>query len=118
MMQDNEPDLFGFTPEPEYPDAPGHRGVDTSIAAAADIAPKLGRLQRLAEETIRAAGREGLTADELAERVDLPRWTMQPRTTELRLKGLVVDSGMRRRNCTGKAARVWVAPEFQRGEAA
>ncbi|MEG3154465.1 hypothetical protein [Sphingomonas sp. RB1R13] len=112
------PDLFGFMSAPEYPDAPGHRGVDTSIAAAADIAPKLGRLQRLAEETIRAAGPVGLTADELAEQVDLPRWTIQPRTTELRLKGLVVDSGMRRPNCTGKAARVWVAAEFQQSEAA
>lgn len=114
----DEPDLFGFTPAPQYPDAPGHRGVDTSIAAAADIAPKLGRLQRLAEETIRAAGPAGLTADELADSVELPRWTMQPRTTELRLKGLVVDSGLRRRNCTGKAAKVWVAPEFQRSAAA
>lgn len=114
----DEPDLFGFTPPPSYPDAPGHRGVETSIAAAADIAPKLGRLQRLAAETIRAAGPFGLTADELAERVELPRWTIQPRTTELRIKGLVVDSGMRRPNCTGKAAKVWVAPEFQRSEAA
>jgi len=116
-MTDNL-DLFGFTPEREYPDVPGHRGVDTSIEAAADIAPKLGRLQRLAEETIRAAGPAGLTADELADRVELPRWTIQPRTTELRLKGLVVDSGMRRQNCTGKAAKVWVAPEFQRSAAA
>ena len=114
----DEPDLFGFTPAPEYPDVPGHRGVATSIAAAADIAPKLGRLQRLAEETIRAAGPVGRTADELAEQVDLPRWTIQPRTTELRHKGLVVDSGMRRPNCTGKSAIVWVAPEFQRSEAA
>lgn len=114
----DEPDLFGFPPAPQYPDSPGHRGVDTSMAAAADIAPKLGRLQRLAEETIRAAGPAGLTADELADRVELPRWTIQPRTTELRLKGLVVDSGMRRPNCTGKAAKVWVAPEFRRSEAA
>ena len=32
-----------------YPDAPGHRNVETSIAAADDLAPKLGRLQRMAE---------------------------------------------------------------------
>ncbi len=32
-----------------YPDAPGHRNVETSIAAADAIAPKLGRLQRMAE---------------------------------------------------------------------
>lgn len=32
-----------------YPDAPGHRKVATSIAAADALAPKLGRLQRMAE---------------------------------------------------------------------
>ena len=114
----HEPDLFGFTPTAAYPDAPGHRNVETSIAAAADIAPKLGRLQRMAEETIRAAGPYGATADELAAQLNLDRWSIQPRTTELKRKGLVVDSAMRRRNCTGKAAIVWVAPEFQRSEAA
>ena len=114
----DEPDLFDFTPPPSNPDLPGHRGVTTSIAAAVDLAPRLGRLQRLAEATIRAAGPAGLTADELANRVELPRWTIQPRTTELRLKGLVVDSGMRRRNCTGKTAKVWVAPEYLRSAAA
>jgi hypothetical protein len=114
----NEPDLFGFTSAPEYPDAPGHRGVETSIAAAVDIAPKLGRLQRMAEEAIRAAGYYGVTADELAANLDVSRWTIQPRTTELKLKGLVVDSGMRRPNCTGKSAIVWVAFEYRRSAAA
>ena len=95
-----------------YPDAPGHRGVDTSIAAADAIAPKLGRLQRLAETTIRAAGFEGLTADELAARLEMERWSIQPRTTELRRKGIICDSGRRRRNVTGKAAIVWVVPAF------
>lgn len=52
-----------------YPNAPGHRSVDTSIAAANALAPKLGRLQRLAETTIRKAGENGLTADELAARL-------------------------------------------------
>ena len=112
------PDLFGFEAEPAYPDSPGHRGIDTSIAAAADLAPKLGRLQRMAEDAIRASGHRGLTADELAAHLNLDRWSIQPRTTELRRKGLVVDSGMRRPNCTGKSAIVWVAPEFQRSAAA
>ena len=92
-----------------YPDAPGHRNVDTSVEAADAIAPDLGRLQRLAETEIRAAGDAGLTADELAARVDLPRWSMQPRTTELRRKGFIRDSGQRRQNIPGKRALVWVA---------
>ena len=92
-----------------YPDAPGHRNVDTSIDAADALAPDLGRLQRLAETTIRDAGDAGLTADELAARLKLQRWSIQPRTTELSRKGFIRDSGQRRQNITGKRAIVWVA---------
>ena len=91
-----------------YPDSPGHRNVDTSVAAANDIAPKLGRLQRMATEAIKAAGDDGLTADELAVRLMLDRWSIQPRTSELRRKGVIRDSGCRRKNNTGKLAIVWV----------
>lgn len=92
-----------------YPDAPGHRNVDTSIAAAEALAPKLGRLQRMAEQAIRDAGLKGLTADELAARLEMDRWSIQPRTSELKRKGLIRDSGMRRPNATGKQAIVWIA---------
>jgi hypothetical protein len=91
-----------------YPDAPGHRHVDTSIAAADALAPKLGRLQRMAQSAIREAGAHGLTADELAVRLAMDRWSIQPRTSELRRKGLIRDSGQRRSNVTGKLAIVWV----------
>ena len=90
-----------------YPNAPGHRSVETSIAAADSLAPKLGRLQRMAETTIRDAGLYGLTADELAARLDMDRWSIQPRTSELKRKGLIRDSGHRRPNATGKLAIVW-----------
>jgi len=92
-----------------YPNAPGHRNVETSIAAADAVAPKLGRLQRMAEGAIRDAGAHGLTADELAARLEMDRWSIQPRTTELKRKGIVRDSGMRRPNATGKQAIVWIA---------
>jgi hypothetical protein len=92
-----------------YPDAPGHRNVDTSIAAAEALAPKLGRLQRMAATAIRDAGLYGLTADELAARLDMDRWSIQPRTSELRRKGIIRDSGLRRPNATGKQAIVWIA---------
>lgn len=92
-----------------YPDAPGHRNVDTSIAAADDLAPRLGHLQRLGNLTIHSAGEAGLTAEELSARLGLERTTMQPRTTELSRKGLIRDSGRRRRNASGKAAIVWIA---------
>jgi len=92
-----------------YPDAPGHRNINTSVAAADALAPKLGRLQRMAEDCIRDAGWLGLTADELAAKLGMDRYSIQPRTSELRRKGLIRDSGQRRPNSTGKMAIVWVA---------
>jgi hypothetical protein len=97
-----------------YPDAPGHRGVGTSIEAADAMAPKLGRLQKLALAAIRARGARGLTADELAEALSCDRYSIQPRSTELRRKGLTVDSGLRRLNASGRRAIVWTLPEFKR----
>lgn len=92
-----------------YPNAPGHRNVDTSVAAANALAPKLGRLQKMALEAITGASWLGLTADELAAALEMDRWSIQPRTSELRRKGLIRDSGQRRPNSTGKMAIVWVA---------
>jgi hypothetical protein len=92
-----------------YPNAPGHRNVETSIAAADAVALKLGRLQRMAEAAIREAGQRGLTADELAAELNLDRWSIQPRTSELNRRGLIRDSGYHRLNATGRCAIVWIA---------
>src|SRR3546814_19643389 len=70
-----------------YPDAPGHRNVETSIAAADALAPKLGRLQRMAEVAIRDAGAPGLPADDMASRLDMERWTTSPPPTNFRSQG-------------------------------
>ena len=86
-----------------------HRNVETSLVAADALAPKLGRLQLMAKSAIREAGTQGLTADELAARLDMDRWSIQPRTSELKRKGLILDSGQRRPNATGKLAIVWIA---------
>ena len=95
--------------ETGYPNSPGHRGVDTSIKAAVSLAPKLGRLQRIVHAVIVAAGLYGLTADEIAATLHMDRYSIQPRTSELKLKGLIMDSGQRRLNRTGKQAIVWIA---------
>lgn len=92
-----------------YPHRPGHRAVETSVEAAESLAPKLGRLQRLTLEAIRLAGPHGHTADELAAALQMDRRTVQPRTSELRRKGAIQDSGQRRRNASGKRAIVWTA---------
>jgi len=108
-------DLFDYEPLPRYPETPGHKGeAETGREAANAMAPKCGRLQRLTLEAIRSAGAHGLTADETADALEMDRWSIQPRTSELKAKGLIVDSGLRRRNVTGKSAVVWVVPEYKR----
>ncbi len=98
-----------------YPNEPGHRGIDTSIDAARAIASVTSRIQRTALLAIQEVGARGLTSQELADRTGIDFATVQPRTTELRRKGLIVDSRQRRRNRNGKSAIVWVA--VSKGEA-
>lgn len=94
-------------PDPEYPFAAGHRGVETSIEAAQAINPKLGRLQALCFDAIKAVGEVGLTAEELAAKLNIPRGSVQPRTTELQEFKRIVDSKQRRKNESGRRAIVW-----------
>lgn len=109
----HEPDMFAI-----YPDAPGHRGISTSIEAADAMAPKMARLQRMTFETIAGRGAHGCTADEVSDLLGVDHRSTQPRATELKLKGLIVDSGMRRVNSTGRSAIVWVTPDHKLSAAA
>lgn len=92
-----------------YPDAPGHRGIDTSIAAADSLASSLSRLQLTVLGTIRSAGAQGATTNEIADSLGIDRGSVQPRTSELRRQHIILDSGHRRLNANGKRAIVWVA---------
>lgn len=97
-----------------YPDFPGHRGnTDTSIDAAIALAPKLGRLQRMVLEAVKGRGSFGLTPEEAADLLNIDRVSAQPRFSEIKRKGLIFDSGLRRINPSSrKRAVVWVAVEF------
>lgn len=98
-----QPDLFGLDGRvpAQWP--------ATSVAAAEALQPDAQTLRAEVLRAIRAAGPEGLTADEAAARLRLSPFTTRPRCTELRGAGLIVDSGRRRANASGRAAIVWVA---------
>ena len=98
-----------------YPAEPGHRGVDTSIAAADAIGAVAGPLRGLVYKAVFTAGAYGLTTDEIATALKLPRYSVQPRTTELRHARRIHDSGKRRPNASGCRAIVWVATAMQEG---
>jgi hypothetical protein len=87
-----------------YPTTPGHKGTDTSKAAAPhrDTAAKI-RSQVLAE--FESFG--PMTADECAARLQMSILTVRPRCSELKLTNCLADTGERRRNAgTMKSAAV------------
>lgn len=97
-----QPDLFDV-----YPDVPGARQADTSIAAAESVAEGAAGLRERVMDAIRDAGAIGLTPDEAAVHLQLTPFTTRPRFSELARMGLIKDSGFRRANASGRKAIVW-----------
>lgn len=89
--------------------APARRD-DTSRQAAERLEPKLGRLRRDALAAIKAAGENGMTADEVAAALGVDELTARPRVSELRNKyRLISKSGRKRPSSRGLPSIVWVA---------
>ena len=90
-----------------YPHQPGAKTPGTSTEAAEKIAPRASVLRDRVERLFLTGAT--LTADECAEALDISILSARPRVAELVAKGLVVDTGERRRNTSGRAATVWRA---------
>ena len=90
-----------------YPLFPGFRDTDTSFEAAEKIAPAVSHLKKSVLATIKSS--DGLTADEVADRLGLSILAIRPRVTELNKLGLIRDTGDRRANASGRGAIVWNA---------
>ncbi len=84
-----------------------HHGVDTSIAAAELAELTSSQLRYIVHKILCEHGDH--TVDEVCAIADYPRYSLQPRFTELRKKGLIRDTGLRRRNVSGANAIVWHA---------
>lgn len=92
-----------------YPHVPAARRTDTSIKAAEDMRSSACTIRAQVLASIRARGEHGATSKELAELLNLPYEAVQPRTSELRKQGKIVDSGLRRASrAEDKQAIVWV----------
>lgn len=90
--------------------------TDTSAAAYAGIAPMADHLRAIVHRTL-CSHPAGLTVDETCGIAGYPRYSLQPRFTELRKKEMIRDTGMRRRNVSGANAIVWRAMILDRQEA-
>ncbi len=98
-----------FTYSPPYPETPGYKDRDTSKQAADHIASRTGLLRDMCAERVQRAGCAGMTADEAAEAIGESVLAVRPRFTELLRLGCIRDSGQRRRNDSGRSAKVWCA---------
>ena len=84
---------------PVYPEVPGHRKTRTSKQAADRVASRTGQTRAAILSLIDAHG--ALTADECAELLGLRVLFVRPRMSELKKKGLVVESGIMRLSSEG-----------------
>lgn len=86
--------------------------MDTSVAAAASLAPSAGQLRSRVLVEVRERG--GATCDEVEQALRMQHQTASARIRELVLDGRLVDSGERRLTKSNRRAAVWVvAPEAE-----
>lgn len=97
-----------FTPGAPWAKGPSETGYEAAESVAGDVV----RLRGLTVRCVGAAGRDGLTSEELAEVAQVTFAAIQPRTSELRAIGAIVDSGQRRHNRSGRRAIVWTLPQY------
>ncbi len=87
------------------PSAPYISTSDTSRAAARSIEPSLQKLERLVILAITAAG--GATSDEIEQATGLSHQCASARCSILKQRGVIRDSGLRRRTRSGRNAAVY-----------
>lgn len=93
----------------KFPFSAGYKEPTTSLEAAQAI-EKSGRAAILRDKCLKAihASIWGLTADETAADLGESILGVRPRISELRARGLIRKTDLRRRNASGMSASVWV----------
>ena len=98
MDREHQATLFDLIP-------PHVRGSDTSLAAAESMVGMTGRLRLQILNFIRQVGTA--TCDECEVRLDMRHQTCSARICELKVSGLIVDTGERRVTRSGRSAAVY-----------
>lgn len=92
-------DEFDFD---KYPNVAGHRGVRTSIQSAEEINPYISRIKKMIAIELESVFPDGLTGTELALKLKKNILTIRPRTTEMKLLGIIMDTEKTKKNDAGK----------------
>lgn len=93
--------------ESNYPYSPGYKDSDTSRETAESIKEDAETLRMAVYSALKT--QEPMTADEMAEYLNRDKLSIRPRFTELLKQGLIFDTGIRRKNTSGKKAKVYQA---------
>lgn len=101
-MTEAQPDLLSW--RPRYPDTPGYKRSGTSQEAAESIAERMPNMRRMVFEALKL---RDMTADEVASALNLSVLQTRPRLSELLAYDKIRDTGIRRKNASGKNAVVW-----------
>jgi hypothetical protein len=85
---------------------------DTSREAAEHVAPRFGRITQIVYQQFIAAGHAGLTDEEGAIKLGMTGNSYRPCRVDLMDRGLVHDSGRRRKTIAGRNAVVWTVTDW------
>lgn len=94
---------------PNYPLIPGAKGGETSFEAAASVERRAQHLRGVISKMLADPNNDGMTADEIAMRLNESVLSVRPRVSELHRRGAVGDTGLRRFNASGHRAIVWTS---------
>jgi hypothetical protein len=119
MIASAQADLFQRTPPPSIPHAPFVRSSDTSRAAARFIEPRLGRLEKVVYDYIKAQP-DGATCEDVEKATGMKHQTASARISGIGDgskkhpekypgKKLIYDTGQTRQTDSGIPASVWKA---------
>ncbi len=100
-------DLFSW--RDKYPGSPGFKAPGTSAEAASSMEPTAATLRAAVLHHLGYWPDQGRTADECAAEMSESVLSIRPRFSELLAANLIVDTGQRRLNRSGRRAIVWRA---------
>ncbi len=99
--------ILGDESSLSYPNSQGWTEPGTSRDAALAISTTSKNLRALVLAAIDAAGPNGLTADEVAGKLNMSVLSIRPRVAELYANNIIERDGQRRTNISGMKAAVW-----------
>ncbi len=97
-----------------YPNAPWAKAgsPQTAFDAAESMTEAAASIRALAFALVKESGPNGMTGDDVADRLGLHVAQVRSRLSELHAASRIVESGRTRLGKSGRQTTVWVLPEY------